>query len=72
MVNFPPPSDAIFPISSTGPCKAVAAGYYVWTKPLSAGKNYKVFFSGDIRCRPPQDCIDTHYYEEITYNITVS
>lgn len=70
-VNFPSLQDAIFDIDNQGPCNAVAAGFYVWTQPLSLG-NYTVYFSGDIRCRPRQDCIDTHYYEEITYKITVS
>lgn len=69
-VTFPSPQDAIFDINNSGTCNAVAAGFYVWTQPLLPG-NHTVYFSGDVRCRPPQDCIDTHYYEEITYNITV-
>lgn len=69
-VNFPS-QDAIFNINSSGTCNAVAAGRYVWTEPLSSG-NHTVRFKGELHCAPPQECIDTNYSEDITYNITVT
>jgi len=69
------PAEAIFNIvSPLDSCKAVAAGRYVWTKPLQTGKTYQVHYGGRLRCappNPPQDCIEAKYSEDITYNITV-
>ncbi len=74
-VNFPPPADSIFKITSSGSCDgdAVAAGRYIWTKPLSPGESHTVRFKGKLRCRstPPPRCVDEEYNEDITYNITV-
>lgn len=70
------PAEAVFNIlKPLDSCKAVAAGRYVWTKPLQAGQTYKVHYGGNLRCsppKPPQDCIEAKYSEDITYNITVS
>jgi hypothetical protein len=68
-VNFPA-QDTIFDINQPGNCNAVAAGRYVWTKPLSSG-SHTVKFKGELHCAPAQECIDTVYKEDITYNITV-
>jgi hypothetical protein len=68
-VNFPSPEDAIFKINNSGPCNAVAAGRYIWTKPLSSGQ-YSVHFKGNLHCIPP-NCLYEDYMEDITYNITV-
>jgi hypothetical protein len=72
-VNFPPPADSIFKITSSGSCDAVAAGRYIWTEPLSPGEQHTVSFKGKLSCRstPPPRCIDEEYNEDITYNITV-
>lgn len=74
-VNFPPPADSIFKITSSGSCDgdAVAAGRYIWTKPLSPGESHTVRFKGKLRCTstPSPRCIDEEYNEDITYNITV-
>lgn len=68
-VSFPA-QDTIFEINAPGNCNAVAAGRYVWTEPLSPG-NHTVKFKGELHCAPAQECIDTVYREDITYNITV-
>lgn len=67
-VNFPSPQDAIFNISQSGTCDAVAAGRYVWTKPLSPGQ-HTVHYKGSLHCSPP--CLEEDYSEDMTYNITV-
>ena len=69
-VMFPSPEDAIFNISNSGQCNAVATGRYVWTHPLSSG-NHTVHFRGRLLCTTPPDCIDVQYMEAVTYNITV-
>ncbi len=69
-VNFPA-QNTIFEINNSGNCKAVAAGRYVWTEPLSPG-THTVKFKGELHCAPAEECIDTTYTEDITYNITVS
>ncbi len=70
------PAEAVFNIiKPLDSCKAVAAGRYVWTEPLKSGQTYKVHYGGKVRCsppKPPQDCIEAKYSEDITYNITVS
>jgi hypothetical protein len=69
-VSFPSKNEAIFDITNDlDSCNAVAAGIYVWTKPLSTGQ-HTVHFTGELHCKGP-NCIDTDYSENITYNITV-
>lgn len=66
------PTEAVFNINKPKEsCKAVAAGRYVWTKPLQAGETYKVHYGGKVRCTPASDCVEENYDEDITYNITV-
>lgn len=69
-VKFPAnTADAIFPIVSSGPCDAAAAGRYVWTEPLTQGE-HTVSWKGKLHC-VGANCIDTDYMEDITYKITV-
>jgi hypothetical protein len=68
-VTFPA-QDAIWKINHAGTCNAVAAGRYIWTEPLSSG-HHTVHFGGVLHCAPPEQCIETKYSENITYNITV-
>ena len=68
-VTFPTPEvEAIFPISSIS-CRAVAAGHYIWTRPLTPGQ-HTIHWEGNLHCGPPGECIDTDYMENITYNVT--
>jgi hypothetical protein len=60
-VKFPAASDAIFTITSSGPCDAAIAGRYVWTEPLSPGA-HTVSWQGDLHCVGP-NCIDVDYKE---------
>lgn len=68
-VSFPT-QDAIWKINHAGTCNAVAAGRYIWTEALSSG-HHTVRFGGSLHCAPPEQCIETKYSEDITYNITV-
>lgn len=71
-VKFPSQTaDAIFNITSSGPCHAVAAGIYLITEPLGTG-SHTIHWKGELHCSPPSECTDTDYTEDITYNVTVS
>jgi hypothetical protein len=68
-VNFPSPTEAIFNINRSGTYDAVAAGNYVWTKPLSLGE-HKVHFKGELRYTLAND-VDPKYIVDMEYDITV-
>ena len=61
------PEKGIFGVTSSGPSKSVADGYYVITEPLTKG-NYTIVYKSSLLCAAV-DCAAPNFVQDVTYNI---
>jgi hypothetical protein len=66
-VNFP--ENGMFGVTTSGPSKSVADGYYVITEPLAKG-NYTIVYKSSLLCAGV-DCAAPNFVQDVTYHITV-
>jgi hypothetical protein len=59
--------NGIFGVVEGGPSKVVADGFYILTKPITAG-NHTVHFKSSLICNDP-GCAEPNFAQDIKYNI---